>query len=411
MTGLFFAAQLDIFSIRENRYLRGCGHQGDLSQLESGEFFTLSVRVKNNGNRAVMWKEACVRVDGGEPWFWTGGVLQPGGQTTLWVYHCNMVKCMTPGRHTAVWYFDGREVLRDQFAITWRAGWKTAFRYPGRGEIEAYQTHATRRSPYLMASLSVPASTRYTEYQIDFRANFAPNGTYFCLGCWKMDHSELEKRYRQVRLDGGEFRGYAGFQKIATGEHTSIMSFWDVFCTDARGKETTVQAKILYPREVIDGGRFWGEGTGARCSAYFDWQPHHWYRMELKCVAGQDTTFVEQWVQDLKTGARTMLSVCDTGVPNSAFRGSMYIFLENYLIQAAGEVRAMEVCHPRYLDEKTKRWRKITEAYVTSQGGLPTYEGSYDFGVANGRLWMITSGVGGDWFHNGKGKSGVYVTL
>ena len=71
----------------------------------------------------------------------------------------------------------------------------------------------------------------------------------------------------------------------------------------------------------------------------------------------------------------------------------------------------MMVKNPCYLDVKTNQWRAINEVYLSSNGGLPTYEGSYNFGIEDGTIWMITSGVGGDWYNNGKGKKADWYTF
>ena len=82
------------------------------------------------------------------------------------------------------------------------------------------------------------------------------------------------------------------------------------------------------------------------------------------------------------------------------------VFLENFLPETAGEVRSMEVCNARYLEAGKKQWKDIESVYVSCRDGLPRYEGSYNFGVNGNRLWMITSGCGGDWFYNERGKKG-----
>lgn len=64
-----------------------------------------------------------------------------------------------------------------------------------------------------------------------------------------------------------------------------------------------------------------------------------------------------------------------------------------------------------YTAQVNKSRTTLTTIYVASANGLPQYEGSYDFGVSDGHLWMITSGVGGDWFNNGKGKKATYLIL
>lgn len=406
-----FMGRLDVFSISENKFLRKLGKNGDLSQLGTDEYFSFSMIAHNVGEHAYAWEHACIRVDGGEPWYWARGQIQASNQALFHVAYCNMKKCMTPGVHTAVWYFDGQAVYKERFVITQKTEWEKVFPIPSRNEINNYQNLHKRRSPYIAAHLDIPPKTRYTEYMIDFKATHLPKGTYCCLGCWTMDHSVLEKQFEPVRAENGWVNAYAGFQKIEDGRMVSIMSFWDTFYRDALGKGITVRAKRLYPKSVIGGGRFWGEGIGERSTAPLDWKADHWYRMHLKCTASQETTVVEQWVCDLETGEYTLLCRYDTDVPNSSFIGSMAVFLENYLPEAAGEIRSMEVCNARYLDSDTKQWETVKKAYVTAQGGVPQYEGSYNFGVSENRLWMITSGVGGDWFHNEKGKQGTYVTL
>ena len=64
----------------------------------------------------------------------------------------------------------------------------------------------------------------------------------------------------------------------------------------------------------------------------------------------------------------------------------------------------MEVRNAQYFDIY-EGWKQITSAYVGPNGGTPTYEGSYDFGAIGDRFWMITSGVGGDWYGNRNRKT------
>lgn len=289
--------------------------------------------------------------------------------------------------------------------------WEKVFPMPAQAQIASHRSRC--RSPYLAGWLEIPSDVRYTEYKVDFRAAHLPRGTYCCLGNWAMDLSTLEKKYASVRTEYAHVNGYAGFQKIGTGKMVSIMSFWDIFCKDFSGRETVIRAKRLYPDAAIDGDSFWGEGTGARCIAPYPWKENRWYRMHLKCVPAQDTgnTLVEQWATDLETGKKTLLARFDLGFGGSAFRGSIAVFLENFLEKNAGQVRSMEVRRARYRRADTGLWVPVTDVYLASQGGMPNYEGSYRFGVEGERIWMITSGVGGDWFSNGRGQSGTFYKL
>ena len=411
MGSVSFGGQLEIFSIRENKFLRSCGKCGDLSELGSGEYFSYSLRVRG-GDRPFVWKEAYVTVDGLEPWRWGGGRLGAGDSGRFRIAYHNMQKCMAPGAHTAVWYFDGREVHRERFFLSWNMKWETVFPMPTREEIANYRNPHNRRSPYLAGWLHIPPGTRYTQYSIDFKAAHLPKGTYCCLGNWTMDLSGLKKRYKQVLTKQTGTHAYAGLQRLATGQTAGIMSFWDISCWDSSGKEITLRPKRLYPKTVIGGDSFSGEGTGARSIVPFAWEADHWYRMHLKCVpAPAGTTLMEQWVHDLETGEARLLCRYDTGIADSAFLGPIAIFLENFLPETAGEVRSMEVRGARYLSADTDRWQAITSGQFGSEGGAPQYEGSYSFGASEDRVWMITSGVGGDWFHNGKGKRRTVLRL
>lgn len=292
-------------------------------------------------------------------------------------------------------------------------GWDSIFEIPSQEEIQSYNGSATNRSPYLYGWFTLPDETKYTEYVIDFKAGHLPKGTYCCLGNWKMDYSTLESQYENVRTEYEGVNAYAGFQNIYNGDKMGIMSFWDVFYEDESGVEQKLRAKRIYPKEVTNKEEFDGEGTGAHCSVPYAWEANHWYRMHLKCGTSQSTgnTTVEQWVCDLETGEYTLVCGYDTGVKNSLFKGSIAVFLENYMPEHAGNVRSMEICNAKYLDASTNQWTTLTTVYVASANGLPQYEGSYDFGVSDGHLWMITSGVGGDWFNNGKGKKATYLSL
>lgn len=399
-----FEGRLDIYS--GDTVLRSCGTEGSLQDLEANAYFTFALLVSNRERRPFSWKEACVKVDGGDAWHWSAGQIPPGNTWYFPIAYCNMKTCMSPGAHTAVWYFDGQERHRQRFLLTEQRG----FPLPTAQQIRAYRNPDKRRSPYLCGWLHAPVGTRYTQYTIEFQATHLPKGTYCCLGNWAMDLSELEPYYASVRAEGW-CHGYAGFQKLADGQSASIMSFWDLHCKTQGGRETTLRAKRLHPREVLGGSSFSGEGTGARSIVPYAWEANHWYRMHLKCIQKKYTTLVEQWVQDLETGSSTLLCCFDTGVFRSCFRGDMAIFLENYLWEIAGQVRGMEVRNPRYLNADTGKWESFRQITLASQGGVPQYEGSYDFGVTDGCVWMLTSGVGGDWFHNGKGKKSTRFSL
>ncbi len=291
--------------------------------------------------------------------------------------------------------------------------WAGVFNTPNEYEIQNHNKTSKIRSPYIYGTFYIPSNVKYKEYMVDFRADHLPKGTYCCLGCWSMDYSMIEKEYGKLQIDPNGIHAYAGFQNIYNGTKVGIMSFWDVFYKDKFGREQKIRAKRIYPVIATSKEEFDGEGTGAHCSVPYSWEANHWYRMHLKCGVSPNTgnTTVEQYVYDFETQEYTLICSYDVGVKNSSLKGSVYVFLENYITEHSGNIRSMEVCNAKYLDANTNQWHSLNEAYFTSQDGLPNYQGSYNFGVSHNRFWMITSGVGGDWFNNGKGKKGTTLSV
>ncbi len=285
--------------------------------------------------------------------------------------------------------------------------WSKVYTFPSAEEISSYNNQATVPAPYIAGWMQIPDKVRYTEYMIDFRAEYLPAATYCCLGNWKMDYSSLLSDYVSVRTEYEGVQGYAGFQSLEDGQRVSILSFWDIFCKDSSGNETTIRAKLVYP-ESTDNDSFGGEGTGAHCLVPYDWQDDHWYRMHMVCTKYEDqgNTIVEQWVCDLETGEETLLCAYDTGVKDTCFIGSTAVFLENFLPSFAGEIRTMEVREAKYCVEATGEWKDIKSAYLMPNGGLPGYCGKYNFGLEGDRFWMITGGLGGDWYGNPSSSKG-----
>jgi len=56
----------------------------------------------------------------------------------------------------------------------------------------------------------------------------------------------------------------------------------------------------------------------------------------------------------------------------------------------------MEVRNVKYLGCDDGRWHDVTSGDMYTNGGALSmgYEGSYDYGVSDDRLWIMTTGVG-----------------
>lgn len=397
------AGEIAICSRSKERILRFCGQTADLSGLGEDEFYSFVLRLKYTGNQPLNISSFYVRVDGGDKWHWGTQTLEPNQQLTCHIYAINMAKCMSPGAHTIVWYINDQPILTQTLTFTAPSRWYSRFAIPSSGEIAQANRTATVRSPYLFGWLKIPDQFRYTEYAIDFKADYVPKATYCALANLQMDLSPLQKQYRNVRNEYAGVNLYAGFQR-RWNEYNTIMSAWDTYYTDHNGVEHTIRPRQVYPDQVyIGNGAFSGEGTGLQMLIPYEWDAGHWYRMLLQCSWTETgSTMVEQWVCDLESGVWTLMSKCDTGIPNSCFIGGNCFFLENFDNKFAGEIRAMEVCNARIRSAESGQWQSILTATLGSRGGMPAYNGSYAYGAEDNCFYMITSGAGGDWFGTDK---------
>ena len=402
-----------VFDSNTETYLRDAAGTPDVADLNSGEYYSYCMTLKNTGSAALRVDSAYAVIDGGEKLAWQGFTLQPGVTTRLHIYAAGMSAFQQAGTHTVTWYINGEKVLTKSFTLTdsrpadLSQFWQDVFPLPSSSAIQAYANPNNSRSPYLYGWLQMGNTTRFTEYAIDFKADYLPQGTYCCVGQWTMDLTNLKQTHTNIHAEGTPGLAYAGFQNTTSSKGmTSIMSFWDIFATDAYGRDVTIRAQLVYPEPDGDDS-FTGEGTGAHHSRTYQWEASHWYRMLLQCSTDGATghTLVTQWVCDLETGAWTKLCCYDTGLTDSCFVGDVALFLENYIPSLAGQVRSMEVRNARIHNAATGQWQDVESIYMGSNGGSPQYEGSYAFGARSDRFWMITSGVGGDWYGNGTGQT------
>jgi len=393
-------AEIAVYGVQDESYKFSCGNTAALSQLADGEYYSYILNLRYTGEQPTVFQQLSVSIDGSEKFGWGDFTLQPDQGVRLHVYHVNMEQRMTEGYHIVSWYL-GDQVLYEEvltFTAEPPARAFAGFRTPTADEIAAHNSTATMRSPYLYGRLAVNKEMLFTEYSIDFKAKKLPEQTYLCLANMRMNLKPLEKMYSNVHTEYDSVNMYAGFQRIGD-EYVSILSFWDIFYTDENGQQQTLRAECVYPADHSGTEPFGGEGTGIHTLIPYAWEKDHWYRMLLQCgVSEAGTTTVEQWVQDLESGAWQLLCKYDTGMKGSCFTGPVSFFLENFDPRCSGDVRTMQVKNIRLMDPFTGSWRAVTTAGMGSNGGLPDYEGSYAYGADGDTFWMITSGTGGDWY-------------
>ena len=221
--------------------------------------------------------------------------------------------------------FDGPdEVLMSAFANTYAYNWAVQHDYhvltllnwtgkisiPTASEIASYNKTTYNkgwdgRSPYVGIYLDVP-SEGFTEYTADFRADYAPRGTYYSILYFTLSSGSLSNVCSRFESDTG---GYAGFQIDSEGKPVVIMSIWDTFCIDENGNRISkFRPNIIYPdKSKCRGNGTFGddidvEGTGTGCIYDFDWKANHDYRVLIQ--QGQATngnTTIIFWVCDLET--------------------------------------------------------------------------------------------------------------
>ena len=275
-------------------------------------------------------------------------------------------------------------------AVTDR-NWNALLKLPDMTSVDRYNSSSTERSPYVGAFMDAAGSGQYTEFAVDFKADYLPTGTYCCLAQMDFDHSSLLKQYQSVRTEYQSISFYAGFQCNLNGRMNSILAIWDAYAKDKYGNETLIRAQLISP-ESSDNASFGDEGTGAHCLIDYPWKQGHWYRMLVQCWQSDKThnTTLEQWVCDLDTGVWTFLCKYDLGAPNICMKGNNGCFLEGFQPETAGNVRSMECKNFLVKDATSGGWFSMVSGNLSEGYDFP---GSYNYGADGQCIYFITSGL------------------
>jgi len=408
---------LKVINKQTETYIRDTA-VSDIAQLKSNEYLSFAFNIKNTRTIPYKVNSMYATINGGQQLHWGAFTLGAGQGTGCNIYYVNMQHYQKSGSYTVSLYVNNAVVATKTFVVVNSAYadvsnyWSSVFPVPTAQQIAAYKNPRNLRSPYIAGWYVQDDTVRFTEYSIDFKSDHSPIGTYCCLGQWFLDTSVLRGTYTNVPDTS---LAYGGFQNtdVAGANKRSIMSFWDINVKDKAGNPVTIRPKIVYPTNT-NADEFGNEGTGARYTSHFEWEESHWYRMMIQCSTDPKTgnTLVTQWICDLETMVWTKICTYDTLLKGTCFKGNIALFLENYLTQFAGQVRSMEVRNARILNASTGTWQSLDQLYVmpNATGDIFEYEGSYAYGARADRFWMITSGVGGDWEHNGMGQKDEWFT-
>ena len=414
------SGEIYVMNKTSEKYIRSAGSSADLATLGQNEYFSFVFNIKNNSGKRLDVTSAYVKIDGGEPLAWGNFSLEKGQKTFCHVYYTNMQSRQRSGSYTAEFYLNGQKaqtktfVLRNSAYSDFSGYWGDVFPLPSQSQISAYKNPNNLRSQYLAGYFNIQNETRYTEYSVDFKADYLPLGTYCSLANFHLDQTPLKGNYSNIHSEYTDtITGYGGLQRTHDG-FVAIMSIWDTYMTDRNGRQVTLRPKLVYP-VGSSANVFGGEGTGAQYITPYKWESSHWYRMLWRCTSDPATgnTIIAMYICDLETMEWTKICAYDTLIKGTSFIGMNGVFLENYLTQHAGQVRSMEIANGRILNKATGSWEALDMMYIMPNAsvGITRYDGSYAFGVRNDRFYMITSGVGGDWYNSGRGQKAEWYTV
>lgn len=359
------------------------------SDLGCDEYYAFSFRVTNSGS-ADRQLRAYARIDGGEKLGWGDVTLAAGNSVTYHIYHSNMGK-LSPGTYKVDFYVNDELLTSQYFSIL--KDWSGLMRFPTDAQVKDYKTG--ERSPYITCEPDFGISG-YTQYAVDFKADYTPNGTYLSVGNWTVDLSDVKRQYRNAYQPS--ISGYCGFQVLENGTRVAIMSLWDVYYTDSNGNQRTLVPTLTYNAPKYAGGRHDEEGGGINCLVYYDWKAGNPYRalIQMGTSATTGNTVMEFWVLDLVTMQWTRLIEYDLGFTTSRMTWTT-TFLENYITRYAGAIRTMELSNFRAYS-LTGKWVSAKSATFglngyTDSTGQVICTGSYNWGSDGRSFWTITTGL------------------
>ena len=77
-------------------------------------------------------------------------------------------------------------------------------------EFDKNRTWDSPRSPFVGGWMDTSMCDGYTEYSMEFKADYLSPGTYCCGANFYLDYSVLEEAYESVKTDNGGIPGKVG---------------------------------------------------------------------------------------------------------------------------------------------------------------------------------------------------------
>lgn len=274
-------------------------------------------------------------------------------------------------------------------AVSPSMNWSSVMNLPSESEIRSHVS--TGRAPYIVVRPDFRTSHGFSEYAVDFRADYVPIGTYVCVCNFELDMSALKKKYTSVSRDYPGVGGYAGFQRGYDDKGYVIMTVWDTYCRDKKGNQTIIKAKGIAPAkapfERAEGDTVTGEGSFIHCVYPFDWKAGHDYRALIQMYGSR----LQFWVMDLQTNSWTQLMEYDLGY-EGAFITYPCAFLEDFSWRDHAAIRSMLLYNFRARDRVTGKWIGAKKAGLSENY---EYNGSYAYGAKGNAFYAITTNLPG----------------
>ena len=264
--------------------------------------------------------------------------------------------------------------------------WEHCMRFPTKDEIANHQ--ATGRAPYIVCRPIFADSTGFSDYAVDFRADYLPQGTYLCTCNFDINTSCLLDKYAYVSRDYPGVGAYCGFQRGVDGKGYINMTVWNTYCFDQNGKRVnTIKATGIYPESGFYRAEDSAEGSFLQCYYSYDWKEGKDYRTVLQ-LYGSRLIF---WIQDLSTQSWKRLAEFDLGYEGGYIK-SPCVFLEDFSRTSPNhaEIRTMELSNFRVRDYQSRKWIGTKTAEFSEN---KNYNGSYNYGSRENVFWAITSNM------------------
>ncbi|TFV30015.1 DUF3472 domain-containing protein [Streptomyces sp. T1317-0309] len=176
------------------------------------------------------------------------------------------------------------------------------------------------------------------------------------------------------------FGGYAGFQQSPDRGRLLVHSIWS-----HTGVAEPNESLYTLPDALTD--KFGGEGTGLKTITFYQWQPHHWYRMVLRAWQDDVGTCSGQWVKDIDREDWMLASILRFPRKGMTYAGKPEMFMENWT-PTHQYIREARVRNAWSRTKETQDWRAWQKQVIQGSND----HGDWDGGATSEYFWLRSGG-------------------